>query len=135
MGTFKYDDGRIKPIYSFGHGLSYTTFEYSELQIEKTESYLNVSVKITNSGNYDGYEVAQLYIHDKFASKVRPVRELKGYKKLYLRQGENKVVNFILPYSDLGFHNDKLEYVIEKGDFEIFVGTDSECELKAEFTL
>ena len=133
--TCKYDDGRIKPIYSFGHGLSYTTFEYSELQIEKTESYLNVSVKITNSGNYDGYEVAQLYIHDKFASKVRPVRELKGYKKLYLRQGENKVVNFILPYSDLGFHNDKLEYVIEKGDFEIFVGTDSECELKSEFTL
>lgn len=131
----KYDDGRVKPIYPFGYGLSYTAFEYSDLQIEKCDSELKVSVTITNSGNYDGYEVAQLYIHDKFASKVRPIRELKGYNKLYLKQGESKTICFSLPYSQLGFYNDRLEYVVEKGEFEVFAGTDSECSLKSEFTL
>lgn len=133
--TCKYDDGNITPIYSFGYGLSYTTFEYSDLKIKKDESDLKVSVTITNSGDYDGYEVAQLYICDKFASKVRPVRELKGYKKLYLKQGESETVTFTLPFTQLGFYNDRLEYVVENGDFDVFVGTDSNCTLKAQFTL
>ena len=131
----KYDDGNITPIYPFGYGLSYTDFEYSDLKIKKDDSDLKVSVIITNSGDYDGFEVAQLYICDKFASKVRPIRELKGYKKLYLKQGESETVTFTLPYNQLGFYNDRLQYVVEKGEFEVFVGTDSECSLKSEFVL
>lgn len=133
--TSKYDDGRVTPIYSFGHGLSYTTFEYSDLKTEMYDDRIEVQAVITNTGEYDGYEVAQLYIHDKFASKVRPVRELKGYKKVFLKKGESKTVEFSLPFNTIGFHNDRLEYVVEKGDFEIFVGSNSRCTLKTEFTL
>ncbi len=133
--TCKYDDGKVKPVYSFGYGLSYTTFDYSDLEIEKKNSKAIVSVKITNSGDYDGFEIAQLYIRDKFASKARPVRELKGYKKVFLKQGESQKVIFDLPYNTLGFHNEKLEYVVEKGEFEIYVGTNSLCELKKSLVL
>lgn len=131
----KNNDGRVTPIYSFGHGLSYTTFEYSDLKTEMYDDRIEVQAVITNTGEYDGYEVAQLYIHDKFASKVRPVRELKGYKKVFLKKGESKIVEFSLPFNTIGFHNDRLEYVVEKGDFEVLVGSNSRCTLKTEFTL
>lgn len=130
----KYDDGRVEPIYPFGFGLSYTAFAYSNLQVKKMDSEVDIKVTVENTGEYDGYEIVQLYINDKFASKVRPVRELKGYKKIYLKSDEKKEVKFHLPFSELGFYNDKLEYIIEKGEFEIFVGTDSKCTLKAEFS-
>ena len=94
-----------------------------------------MSVTVANIGDFDGYEVAQLYIHDKFAEKVRPVKELKGYKKFYLKKGETKRIEFCLPYSKLGYYTEKLEYIVEKGDFEIFVGTSSKDNIKAEFTL
>ncbi len=133
--TSKYDDGRVKPVYSFGQGLSYTDFEYSNLKLEKQKNFVKVSVKVANVGKVDGHETVQLYIHDKFASKVRPVRELKGYKKVFLKRGESKKIEFDLPYDNLGFYNENLEYVVEKGEFEVFVGTDSLCTYKAEFTL
>lgn len=133
--TSKFEDTKITSLYSFGHGLSYTKFDYSDLKIEKTENCVNVSVTVANIGDFDGYEVAQLYIHDKFAEKVRPVKELKGYKKFYLKKGETKRIEFCLPYSKLGYYTEKLEYIVEKGDFEIFVGTSSKDNIKAEFTL
>ena len=133
--TAKYDDGNVNPLYCFGHGLSYTTFEYSNLAIEKHDDYADISVKIKNTGKYDGYEVAQLYIHDMFASRVRPVRELKGYKKVFIKSGEETTVTIKLPFDELKFYNQKLEKVLESGDFEIFVGTDSAAKLKGMLTI
>ena len=131
----KYDDGNIHPLYAFGHGLSYTVFEYSDLTIEKHDNSADISVKIKNTGNYDGYEVAQLYVRDLFASRVRPLRELKGYQKVFIKAGEEKTVTINLPFDELRFHNYKLEKVLEPGDFEIFVGTDSTAELKGMLTI
>ncbi|MEE1018716.1 MAG: fibronectin type III-like domain-contianing protein, partial [Acutalibacteraceae bacterium] len=133
--TAKYDDGNVNPLYCFGHGLSYTTFEYSDLTVEKHDDYADISVKIKNTGKYDGYEVAQLYIHDMFASRVRPVRELKGYKKVFIKSGEETTVTIKLPFDELKFYNQKLEKVLESGDFEIFVGTDSAAKLKGMLTI
>ena len=131
----KYDDGNIHPLYAFGHGLSYTVFEYSDLTIEKHDNSADISVKIKNTGNYDGYEVAQLYVRDLFASRMRPLRELKGYQKVFIKAGEEKTVTINLPFDELRFHNYKLEKVLEPGDFEIFVGTDSTAELKGMLTI
>ena len=131
----KYDDGNINPLYAFGHGLSYTTFEYSDLAIEKHDDYADISVKIKNTGDLDGYEVAQLYVHDMFASRVRPIKELKGYKKVFIKSGEQISVTIKLPFDELRFYNHKLEKVLESGDFEIFVGTDSTAELKGMLTI
>jgi beta-glucosidase len=126
-----YVDGGSEPYYPFGYGLSYTAFKYSTPKTDNesiTLADLNngknfkVSVELKNTGNFEGKEVVQLYIHDKVASMMRPIRELKGFKKILLKQGESQIVDFDLGFSDLGFYTADGEYVVEKGEFEIFIG-------------
>lgn len=127
------------PLYPFGYGLSYTTFKYDNLKLNKEQfeigGEVQVSVNITNTGNYDGKEVVQLYIRDLYGSTVRPVRELKGFELVELKKGEKRTVNFTLTEAELGFFNNKGEYVVEPGEFEVFVGGNSVETLKASFML
>ena len=117
------------PAYPFGFGLSYTTFKYSDFNLSSTElkgnQTLTASIKVTNSGNYDGEEVVQLYIRDLVGKVVRPVKELKGFQKLYLKKGETKTINFKLTPEDLKFYDEDLNYDWEAGEFDIMVGTNS----------
>ncbi len=135
----RYLDVSNDPLYPFGHGLSYTTFTYKDLVLSGKEiaenNPLSVKVTITNSGNFDGEEVAQLYIRDLVGSITRPVRELKGYKKIHLKAGESKTIEFHLTVDDLRFYNSQLQSVYEPGDFQVFVGGNSLTELKGEFVL
>ena len=134
-----YSDVANTPLYPFGYGLSYTSFEYKNLQLDKSEyskdETVHVSVEVTNSGNYDGKEVVQLYIRDKVGSITRPVRELKGFELTSLKKGESKTITFKLTKSELGFYNNQGKYLVEEGEFEIFVGGDSTANLKAAFQL
>ena len=117
------------PKFPFGYGLSYTKFDYSDFILNseklKGNQTLNISVKITNSGNYDGEEVVQLYIRDLVGKVVRPVKELKGFQKIFLKKGESKTVNFTITTEDLKFYDDELNYDWEAGEFEIMIGTNS----------
>lgn len=132
--TFKkfrtnYLDAPNSPLFPFGYGLSYTTFSYSNLNFSKKEltasEQLKISVDITNTGNYDGEEVVQLYVRDLVASVTRPIKELKGFDKVFLKTGETKTVQLTLTVSDLKFFNFKMEYDWEPGEFEIMVGANS----------
>ncbi len=135
----QYMDVDNDPLFPFGFGLSYTTFNYSDLKLDKQEmssnGTLNVSVKLTNTGKYDGAEVAQLYIRDMVGSITRPVKELKGFQKVFLKAGESKTLNFTLTTNDLAFYNSSLKFKAEPGDFKIFVGTSSASCLEAGFEL
>lgn len=134
-----YSDKENSPLFPFGHGLSYTTFEYSNLKVNALNfnniEEVEISVDITNSGKVYGKEVVQLYIRDKVASLVRPVKELKGFELIELNAGETKTVRFKLTKKELGFYNNKGEYLVELGEFDVFVGGSSYTELKSEFTL
>lgn len=143
-GTFEkfrsnYLDVRNEPLFPFGFGLSYTTFEYSNLKLSSTKIHSNdtltVSVDVKNSGNYDGKEVVQLYIRDLVGSVTRPVKELKGFEKVDIKKGETKTVTFKLTVEDLKFYNSDLDFVAEPGLFHVFVGTNSDTTMKAEFEL
>lgn len=134
-----YTDVEKTPQFAFGHGLSYTTFKYSAPKLDKS-SYtkgetVKVSVDITNTGNYDGKEVAQLYIRDIAASLSRPVKELKGFELISLKKGETKTVTFTLTDKELGFFNNEGEYLVEPGTFKVFVGTSSDNVQETEFEL
>ena len=96
---------------------------------------LTVSVELTNTGNYDGAEVVQLYLRDLVGSVTRPVKELKGFQKIFLKKGETRTVEFTLTEKDLCFYNSNLEFVSEPGDFKVFVGTSSANTLEAGFVL
>ncbi|ASU33553.1 Periplasmic beta-glucosidase precursor [Mucilaginibacter xinganensis] len=117
------------PLYPFGYGLSYTTFSYSGVQLDKTNPAGNTTVKatvtVTNTGKYAGEEVVQLYISDPVASISRSVKELKGFQKISLQPGESKVVSFNITTADLKFYNDKLIYDWEPGQFVVQIGTNS----------
>ncbi|PPZ92277.1 beta-glucosidase BglX [Cloacibacterium normanense] len=117
------------PAYPFGFGLSYTTFKYSDFNLSLTELKgnltLNASIKVTNSGNYDGEEVVQLYIRDLVGKVVRPVKELKGFQKIFLKKGESKTVSFNITPEDLKFYDDELNFDWESGEFDIMIGTNS----------
>ena len=133
-----YIDSPNTPLYPFGHGLSYTTFEYSEIKLSNNKvresEILKVSSIITNTGEYDGHEVVQLYIHDKVASITRPIKELKGFKKIFLRKGESKTVTFEIISDDLKFYNNgKLS--VESGEFEIAISGTSDFEFNKTFNL
>ena len=133
-----YIDSPNTPLYPFGHGLSYTTFDYSEIKLSndkiKESEILKVSSIITNTGDYDGHEVVQLYIHDKVVSITRPVKELKGFKKIFLRKGESKTVNFEINSDDLKFYNSG-KLMIESGEFEIAISGTSDFEFNKTFKL
>lgn len=132
-------DERNEPLYVFGYGLSYTTFDYSNLKISSDKmnftGKLNVTVDVTNTGNYDGKEVVQLYIRDLVGSVTRPVRELKGFQKIDIKKGEKRTVNFEITVEDLKFYNSDLKFIAEPGQFDIFVGTDSNADKKVSFEL
>lgn len=117
------------PAYPFGFGLSYTTFQYSDVNVSATQlkgnQTLTASVTLTNSGNYDGEEVAQLYIRDLVGKVVRPVKELKGFQKIFLKKGESKTVSFNITPEDLKFYDDELNFDWESGEFDIMIGTNS----------
>jgi len=135
----RYRDIPNEPLYPFGYGLSYTTFKYSNLQLDKTTlkkgDKLSVSVTVTNTGNYDGEEVVQLYIRDLAASIIRPVKELKAFQKIFLKAGEVKTVNLTLKDKDLSFYDANGNTVLENGMFKIFVGGDSQNVLEQGFEL
>lgn len=130
-----YIDESNVPLYSFGYGLSYTEFDYSDLQIDSTDSHnIRVSVTVENTGDVAGEEVVQLYIRDLVANVVRPVIELKGFQKFMFQPGESKTVQFILTDEELGFYNTVGEFVVEPGEFEVMVGTNSQSGLTGSFT-
>jgi beta-glucosidase len=135
----RYIDSDNSPLYPFGYGLSYTSFEYSNLMISSKELTANgiikVSVDVTNNGNFDGEETVQLYVQDVVGSVTRPVRELKGFKKVALKKGEKKTVDFEINANDLRFYNIDMQFVAEPGDFRVFVGGSSDASLSAEFVL
>ena len=121
-----YLDESNEPLYPFGYGLSYTDFVYGELQISSEtlpkNGELTVSVTVTNKGNYDGYETVQLYLHDIYAEIARPVKELKGFERVFLKSGESRDVKFVITEDDLKFYNSELHYVYEPGEFDVMVG-------------
>ena len=133
--TVRHIDVPNRNLYPFGYGLSYTTFSYGEMQCPTAfdeKGFLPVSVDVTNTGNYDGEEIVQLYVADEVASMVRPVKELKGFQKVFIPKGQTKRVEFKLNVKDLGFWNSLMQYVVEPGTFEIMVGTNSEELQKKE---
>jgi len=117
------------PLYPFGYGLSYTTFNYSDISLNSSklqgDQTLKASVTLTNTGKYDGSEIVQLYIRDVIGSITRPVKELKGFQKIMLKTGESKTVTFDITPEDLKFYNSDLKYDWESGDFEIKIGGNS----------
>lgn len=135
----RYTDVDNSPLYPFGYGLSYTTFDYSNLKLSSNQINFNdtlkISVEVSNTGNYDGEEVVQLYIKDKVGTVTRPVKELKGFKKVALKKGEKKTVEFEISSNDLRFYNIDMDFVAEPGDFEVFVGGSSATETKDKFVL
>ncbi|WP_422081964.1 beta-glucosidase BglX [Ulvibacterium sp.] len=134
-----YLDAPNSPLLPFGYGLSYTTFEYSGLKIDKKEigqgESVNISVTLKNTGGFDGEEVVQLYLRDVVRSITPPQKTLKGFKKVFLKTGETKTVRLILKPEDLRFYNSQLEFVSEPGVFEVFVGTNSVETQKVSFIL
>ncbi|WP_127133087.1 beta-glucosidase BglX [Pseudoflavitalea rhizosphaerae] len=137
--TTKYLDVPNTPLYPFGYGLSYTSFSYSDLKLDKksiaVKGKLQVTVTVSNTGNYDGVETVQLYIRDLVGSITRPVKELKGFKKLELKKGESKEVSFTISVDDLKFYNSDLKFVAEPGAFKVFVGGNSQDVKEADFEL
>lgn len=117
------------PKFPFGYGLSYTQFKYADMNLSSTNltgnQTLNISVNVSNTGNYDGEEVVQLYIRDLFGKVVRPVKELKSFQKVFIKKGESKTINFTLTPENLKFYDDELNYDWEAGEFDIMVGTNS----------
>ena len=114
------------PLYSFGYGMSYTTFEYSALQVvQKSARCFEVSFKVKNTGKYDGEEVAQLYMRDEYASVVQPMKQLKHFERFYLKKGEEKKVTFVLTEEDFFLVNYTLKKVVESGNFHLMIGAAS----------
>lgn len=134
-----YLDAGDTPLFPFGYGLSYTTFEYSNLKLASdmltVGGELLVTVDLKNTGRYDGVEVVQLYIQDKIGSVTRPVKELKAFRRVALKAGESTVVSFSLPVSELAFWGYDMTYGVEPGDFRLWVGTSSAEGLSADFTV
>lgn len=126
------------PWFPFGHGLSYTTFEYGNItlsssKVSATDS-ITASISITNNGTYDGAEVVQLYVKDQVASVAVPNIQLKGFEKVFIKAGETVNVSIPLEVSDLGLWNKSMVYVVEKGNFTVFVGASS-ADLRSNATL
>jgi beta-glucosidase len=134
-----YLDVSNDPVYPFGYGLSYTTFNYSDIKLSsssmKSNQSVTATITVTNSGSKDGEEVVQMYLRDLVGSVTRPVKELKGFQKINLKAGESKTVSFKIGINDLKFYNYDLKYVAEPGDFKIFIGGNSRDVKEANFKL
>jgi len=134
-----YIDLSIYPKFPFGYGLSYTKFDYSDVTLSNAAMKANQSIKATvtikNTGNYDGEETVQLYLQDVVGSVVRPVKELKGFQKIFIRKGESKQVSFTIDVNKLKFYNSDLKYIYEPGDFKVYIGGNSQEVKEAGFKL
>ena len=137
--TSKYLDVDTTPEYPFGFGLSYTTFEYSNLRLSapaiRPGGHLTISADVINSGRYEADEVAQLYTRELVASVSRPVRELKGFRRVHLKAGEKASVRFTLSTDDLAFYNEHLRLVAQPGKFHVWIAPDSTRGVEAEFAV
>ena len=137
--TSYYLDSGYGPLFPFGYGLSYTTFEYGVPAVGTAEigmdGTLKASVELTNTGKYEATEVVQLYVRDLVGSVVRPVKELKGFRRVTLAPGETVTVEFELPVSDLSFWNIDMEHVVEPGDFQLWIASDSASGKPVGFTV
>ena len=135
----RYLDTPVKPLYPFGYGLSYTTFEYSDITLDSNsldaDGKLTARVTVKNTGKYTGTETVQLYIRDVVASVTRPVKELKNFRQITLKPGQSEEVVFEITEPDLRFWNNKKQFISEPGEFHLFIGHDSEQAAKAEFNL
>src|SRR5207244_10055671 len=124
--TSKYIDLPVSPLFPFGYGLSYTSFEYKDLKLSAPSitpnGKLRVSVTVTNTGAREGAEVAQLYLHDEVASVTRPVRALAGFQRVPLKAGESRTVEFELTPKELGLYDQRMTFVVEPGKFRVYVG-------------
>ncbi|WP_116788773.1 beta-glucosidase BglX [Flavobacterium psychrotrophum] len=134
-----YMDEKNAPLYPFGYGLSYTTFEYSDITLSSNKmakgNDITATVTVKNTGKKDGAEVVQLYIRDLVASISRPVKELKGFEKIVLKAGESKTVTFKITEDLLKFYNSNLEYASEPGEFQLMIGTSSDSVKNINFNL
>ncbi|NRF41589.1 beta-glucosidase BglX [Pedobacter foliorum] len=134
-----YIDVSNDPLYPFGYGLSYTTFDYSDIKLDKSSfkagETINASVEVKNTGTREGKEVVQFYIRDLVGSSTRPVKELKHFEKISLKAGESKTVTFKITVDDLKFFNSDLKFVAEPGDFKVFIGTNSRDVKTSQFRL
>lgn len=140
FNTAKYLDEKNSGLFPFGYGLSYTSFEYKNMEIEKDvltseADCLKVSCMIKNTGNFEGKEIVQLYINDHFASQVRPVKELIDFKKIELMPNEQRAVSFCISAKDLGFYDNQGKYILESGEYTVFLGTNSHETVAKEFEL
>lgn len=137
--TSRYLDETNDPLFPFGYGLSYTTFAYSGLQLSDSvmtgNKPLTVTVTVTNTGNYDAEEVVQLYVRDMVGSVTRPVKELKGFKKVPIKKGESVKVSFTLTEADLRFYDINMNFVSEPGEFRVYAGGNSRDVLEGSFWL
>ncbi|MBM7581670.1 beta-glucosidase [Caldicoprobacter guelmensis] len=135
-----YVDCSTKPLYPFGYGLSYTTFEYSNLRISPenvdVKGEVRIQIDVTNTGKIKGDEVVQLYVHVPAQNVTRPVKELKGFKRIHLEPGQTKTVIFDMPVSLLGFYDENMDFVVEPGKVDVFIGSSSEdIRAKGQFEL
>ena len=131
-----YVEMSARPLYAFGYGLSYTTFKYDDLNIEETgDTQFKVTFTVTNTGDMDGDEVVQLYLHDEFASTAQPMMQLKKFSRIFIPRGETRQVEFTLEAEDLEIVNSEMQHVVETGDFTVMIGPSSDnIVLKATFT-
>lgn len=134
----RYWDEPGTPLFPFGYGLGYTTFDYSDLSLDKEkiapDGSLTISARVTNTGERDGDEVAQLYIHQRYGGAARPVRELKGFRRIHLAAGESRIVEFTLGPDELKYWNAaSRSWIVESAEFDVWVGGDSTASLGANF--
>jgi beta-glucosidase len=124
-----YLDAPNTPLYPFGYGLSYTSYSYSDIKINKSgfqkNDEIKASVEITNTGDRDGEEIVQLYIRDLVGDVTRPVKELKGFKKILVKKGETVTVIFNISTSELSYYHQDMSYTLDSGDFVLFIGPNS----------
>lgn len=134
--TSKYLDTPLEPVYPFGHGLSYTEYEYTNMQVSKGQDAFQICVTVTNIGSQDGEEIVQCYVKDPVAGRVRPVKQLKAFEKVQIAASEQKEVTFIIPFQELGYYGWNMNYLIEKGEYIFYVGGSSEkvLDVTAEIT-
>jgi beta-glucosidase len=133
----QYLDVSTLPLYGFGHGLSYTTFDYADLEVETPEvgpdGQLVVSATVTNTGERAGDEIVQLYVQDLVGEVTRPVRELKGFQRISLAPGESRRVTFEVPVAELAFHGLAMNYIVEPGDFKVWISPHAYAGLEGAF--
>ena len=135
VGYRYYDTKKITPLFPFGHGLSYTKFEYSNLNLKKSGNKIVANFEVKNIGKDDGAEVTQLYIRDLESQEIRPLKELRNFEKVFLHAGEKKEIKFNISTDDLAYFSEsKNEWIVERGDYEVLIGSSSaDIRLKKKF--